>query len=289
MDTIDYLFSVIRLLRPEQWYKNLLVIVPLAFVGELLLWSAWWPVLIAFAGLCLLSSAGYIINDLHDAPEDRRNPEKRRRPIASGVVGPYAATIIFLVLLSVGTLALWSLTPWAALLGLVMLGFTTAYTILLRNEPVLDVCMLSVNFVIRAAVGAIVLNVMLSSWLILCAFFLALVLSVGKRLAEVRLLGDNAHAHRKSLVYYTPENSLLLMGVASSILLLSYALYSFIHGPQALLVTLPFAFFAVMRHAMLATAGSQTARHPHLLLRDWRMLGAVVIWGALTMAILYLL
>jgi 4-hydroxybenzoate polyprenyltransferase len=281
------MLPLIRLLRPEQWYKNLLVFVPLAFVGELLQWTQWWPVLLAFAGLCLLSSAGYIINDLYDAPADRRNPEKRSRPLASGAVSPLLAVLLMVILLCTGALVLWYLSPWAALIGTVMLGFTTAYTVLLRNEPVLDVCVLGVNFVIRAGVGAIVLAVSLSSWLVLCAFFMALVLSVGKRLAETRLLGSASASHRGSLAGYTPENALLLMGVSSAVLLISYALYSFIHGPELLLITLPFAFYAVMRHAMLAAQGAKAARHPHLLLLDWRMVAAVVSWGALTMAILY--
>ncbi len=277
--------ALFRLCRPEQWYKNVIAFVPLFFVGSIADTGAWKASILAFIGLCLLSSAGYALNDIWDASLDRKNPEKRSRPVASGAVRPMTAAILSLVLVAAG-LATLSFSTGALVAGSILIGMMAIYTMLLKTEPILDVIALGTNFVLRAAVGAFAIGVTISPWLILCAFFLAMELGVGKRLAESRL--QEGKESRPALGGYTPHGSFLLLGISATMLMMSYSLYSFVHGPHSLMFTLPFAFYGVIRHAWLADSGSPLARHPHKMVLDWRMALTAVTWSILTLVLLYL-
>ncbi|MEK6822285.1 MAG: UbiA prenyltransferase family protein, partial [Nanoarchaeota archaeon] len=168
------LHDILRLLRPQQWYKNLLVFLPLIFVDQLFSPDLFPSVLLAFLALCLVSSAGYTFNDIIDRQSDRKNPEKKHRPIASGAVHIFSAALLLITLLAIGDALLWWLDWRAGAAALGMFAITCCYSLFLKNEPVIDVLALGVNFVLRAAVGAFVIDVVISPWLILCTFFLSL-------------------------------------------------------------------------------------------------------------------
>jgi 4-hydroxybenzoate polyprenyltransferase len=283
------LLAFYHLLRPYQWYKNLMVLVPLIFVGGLTDVGLLPAVVLSFIALCLVSSSCYCLNDMVDAQSDRLNPEKSQRPIAAGKLSVGVAAFMT-VSLGVPGLVLLSIIGMAPFVGgLAIVAITTAYTLWLKNEPLVDVMMLGVNFVLRAAVGAFAISVAISPWLLICGFFLALLLSFGKRHSEMRLLGAGAIRHRSSLRSYTSDNLRLLMSIAATVLLISYALYSFLHNYRMLIFTLPFASYAVMRYLSLALEGDKAARHPHLLLLDGRMLASIVLWGLLTLLVIYLI
>lgn len=279
--------AMVRLLRPQQWYKNLLIFLPLIFVSKLFDTTLLPVVMLAFIGLCMISSAGYIFNDIIDRKADGKNPEKKHRPIAAGEISSVFAFVLLFVLLVCGDTLLWWLDWRAGVAGLSMFIMTCCYSLLLKNEAIIDVLALGINFVLRAAIGALVLNVAVSPWLVLCTFFLSLNLSVGKRLSETHMLGTAASAHRASLEGYTQPTALLMLGISSAMLLMSFALYSFLHGPALLMITLPFVIYAVMRHVSLASAGAGSARHPHRLFLDARMMIASVLWGILLIILLY--
>ena len=276
----ETLSAHLRLLRPYQWYKNLLVFVPLIFVGDLLQLPLLVQAILAFIGLCLVSSAGYVFNDMVDAEQDRKNPEKSDRPLVSGRLSKKAAVISMMLALLAGSAILLYAAFSAFLIGLVIFALTTLYTIYLKREPVLDVLVVGVNFVLRAAVGAFTVGVAISPWLVICALFLAILLALGKRLSEQKYLGS---------ALYAPEDLRLLMNISTTMLLMSYTLYTFLSGKRLLVITLPLAIYAVMRYYLLALSGARAARHPHLLLLDVRMIAAIVLWVALTVAILYAL
>jgi len=275
------------LCRPQQWYKNIIVFVALIYAGVVLDTAAVVHVLLAFAGMCLLSSAGYIINDIYDAASDRHHPEKANRPIARGAVRPAVAVLLAIMLTLAGALLLWSTTLEALVAGASVLGLTTLYTIWLRSEPVVDVLVLATNFVLRAGVGAFAIGVPLSAWLIVCTFSLALLLAVGKRVAEKKYLGVDATLHRRANDGYAATTGMLLMSVAATMTIIAYALYSFLHGPEALLATLPFAVYGIVRFTVLALAGEKAARNAHLLVFDGRMMLASMAWCILTFSVLY--
>lgn len=277
----------LRLVRPWQWYKNLLVFLALIYSGNLLNVSLWPAALVAFASFCFLSSASYVLNDIADRNRDRLNPENRKRPLASGEISMRAATVLFALLTFAG-LGLALFLPSAALFA--SLGFFVLcqlYTIWLKHEVFADVLVIAINFVLRAVAGAFAIHVRVSPWLIGGVFFLALFLILGKRRSELVLLGKAANNVRSTLLGYTPEIVSRLNSVATTSLVLCYALFVFFGEHQGLFVTLPFALYAIFRYEGLVATGSMIARKPHLVVTDVRMLIAMLLWGILTLFVLY--
>ena len=277
----------LRLLRPQQWYKNLLVFLALLFSGSLLNAGAIGNALLAFASFCALSSATYVINDYADRNKDRLHPEKWNRPIASGAVSALEALIIVLVLVIIGfgIALLLPINFLYAALGYFVLS--QLYTAWLKHEAFADILTISVNFVIRAAAGAFAISVWVSPWLILGIFFLALFLMFGKRTSELELLGRKAEFQRKTLGAYTPEVVSRLNTLATTALVISYTLFVFFGEHKWLYINLPPALYTIFRYESLVSSGSKIARHPELVFTDLRMVIAMLAWAVLTLAVLY--
>jgi 4-hydroxybenzoate polyprenyltransferase len=276
-----------RLLRPKQWYKNLLVFLAVIFSGNLLNIGAVGNALLAFASFCALSSATYVINDYADRHKDRLHPEKRDRPIASGKVSALEAVIIALTLATIG-LGIALLLPIKflyAALGYFVLS--QIYTAWLKHEAFADILTISVNFVIRAVAGAFAISVWVSPWLILGIFFLALFLMFGKRTSELVFLKEKAEFQRKTLNAYTPEITSKLNMLATTALVISYTLFVFFGEHPWLYINLPPALYAIFRYESLVSKGSKIARHPEYVFTDARMITSMLIWAILTVAVLY--
>lgn len=282
----------LRLLRIEQWYKNLLVFLPLIFVKQLFSLS-FFNVLIGFIALCLVSSSGYALNDIFDARKDRMHPEKKMRPVASGKISVYSAFFISLILLAASLFISFALDSYFGFFVLLLFCITLFYSLFLKNEPFLDIIIIGVNFIIRALSGAFIIFpgeiVRISPWLILCPFFLALFLASGKRKADLILLGENASLHKNTLSSYTPNVVDSLMNITTTALLLCYALFSFNSEYPNLIYTIPFAVYIMFRYVHLANIGSEIARKTHLIAKDFRIMLAGTVWALVTFVVIYLL
>jgi 4-hydroxybenzoate polyprenyltransferase len=280
----------LRGLRPRQWTKNGLV-----FVGVVFSLNLGRPELVAraalaFVVLCMLASAAYLINDAVDAPQDRLHPHKRYRPIAAGLIAPATAVRVAMVLLVAGLLiAAW--LSWSFLLvGAGYLGLTAAYSLWLKRYPLVDVFALAAGFVLRAAAGAVVIDVVLSPWLLLCTLLGALFIALVKRRQELAVLEAGAAAHRASLATMTTEylDQLILMMATCSIM--AYSLYTFSErpgNPPLLMLTIPFVIYGIFRYLYLVRVAGLGGSPEEVLLGDPPLLGAVVVWGLLSVAILY--
>ncbi len=277
----------LALLRPQQWYKNLLVFLAIIFSGNLLNLTAIAQSLLAFVSFCVLSSATYVINDYVDRHKDRLHPEKWNRPIASGAVSRIEALVIVIILTLIG-FGIGLLLPGQfiyAALGYFVLS--QLYTAWLKHEAFADILTISVNFVIRAVAGAFAISVWVSPWLILGIFFLALFLMFGKRTSELVLLKEKAQFQRKTLTAYTPEVVSRLNTLATTALVISYTLFVFFGEHQWLYINLPPALYAIFRYESLVSTGSKIARNPELVFTDTRMVIAMLAWAALTFTVLY--
>lgn len=285
------LYLWLTLMRPRQWIKNGLVFVGLVFSLNLDKPAALARTLLAFAVLCALASSAYLLNDAIDAPRDRLHPRKARRPIAAGLISAGAAIRVALGLLAAGLLL-------AAFLGgeflLVMLGYlalTAAYNLWLKRYALIDVLTIAVGFVLRAAAGAVVLDVIISPWLLLCTLLGALFLALAKRRQELASLDGLAAAHRASLASLTVQfvDELILIMAAASIM--TYSLYTFSERPgrpPLLMLTIPFVIYGICRYLYLIRIEGLGGSPEETLLSDRPLLGTVVIWGVASVAILYL-
>ncbi len=277
-----------RLLRPQQWYKNLLVFLPLIFAGKALNATLVWAVLLGFVSLCLASSFNYIVNDIIDRGKDHAHPEKRNRPVASGRISVWVAGIIAVVVLGVGLRLAWVLEKDFFMAAVFLVALTQLYSLFLKRVAFADILVIGVNFVTRAVAGAFIIDVVISPWLILCTFFFALFLASGKRHADLAFLKDKAVEHKETLKFYTREVTNALMLIATTLLIAMYSAYSLLSEHHGLAFSLPFALFVIFRYFSHIYAGSPVARHPELVFKDWQMVVGMALWGVSVIAALYL-
>lgn len=281
------IWDYLRLLRPQQWYKNLLIFLPIIFSNNLTNIPAIGQALIAFASFCALSSATYVINDYADKNKDRLHPEKSNRPIASGKIRTIGAILTVLILLTIGFGTALLLPTQFLYAALSYFTLSQIYTAWLKHEAFADILTIAVNFVIRAVAGAYAISVWVSPWLIIGVFFLALFLLLGKRRTEIILLKEKATTQRKTLQAYTPETTARLSTLATTALVISYTLYVFFGQHHKLLITLPIALYTIFRYEHFINTGNIIARQPEKVFKDWRMLTAMTAWFVLTIIVLY--
>ncbi|MDO8363022.1 MAG: decaprenyl-phosphate phosphoribosyltransferase [Actinomycetota bacterium] len=218
--------ALLREARPKQWAKNVLVLAAPGAAGVLDNGSSLGRALLAFVAFCLASSGTYYWNDIHDVEADRQHPTKCRRPIASGAVPLGIARTVGTLLLVAGLGTAFAL-GWRT--GLVVTGYvalTTLYSTLLKHVAVVDLVAVSAGFVLRAIAGAVVTDVRMSNWFVLCTSAGSLFIVTGKRYAELREMGDNA-ATRATLDEYTPDFLRTVLNVAVGATLLTYCMWAF--------------------------------------------------------------
>src|SRR6266571_5059717 len=194
--------AFIRLLRPAQWLKNLMLLFP-PFLGGVILQGGMivkW--IMPISAFCLASSATYILNDIFDASNDSLHPQKKFRPIPSGAVNKTSAAILAFLIFSVSLILALQLSPGFLLFFSAYIVFAVLYSVKLKELPIVDLFCISAGFLFRLQAGGEVFGVEISKWLFLSVFLLSLFLSTGKRLCEKNSLGDDAGNHRKSLNLY---------------------------------------------------------------------------------------
>ncbi|MCS7118786.1 MAG: decaprenyl-phosphate phosphoribosyltransferase [Archaeoglobaceae archaeon] len=192
-------------MRPQQWYKNFLVFAALVFSKNLLDLELLKLTILGFIAFCLASSSQYIFNDILDREKDKRHPKKCKRPIASGKISLPIAIAFSAILLIFSILISLLLNFWFLMAIISYLILNSLYSAFLKNLVLFDVLTISAGFVIRAISGCFIINVLISPWLILCTFLLAIFLALGKRRHELILLEENAKKHREVLGLYSKE------------------------------------------------------------------------------------
>ncbi len=284
--------ALLQALRPKQWTKNLLVFVGLVFAYRLGNERTVALTLGAFAVFCALSSAGYLWNDLRDLTADRLHPTKKLRPIASGRVPTGLAAGSALVLSAAGLAGAFALRPSFGLVALGYLLLTTSYSVWLKHLVLIDIFAISAGFVLRAVGGAVVIGVPASPWLYVCTVLGSLLLALGKRRHELVLLDDDAAGHRKNLGQYTLELVDQLILIVASATIMAYSLYTFsaetLPPDHSMMLTIPLVLYGIFRYLYLLRIKRQGGAPEDMLLVDPGLLGTVITWGLLTLAILYL-
>jgi decaprenyl-phosphate phosphoribosyltransferase len=276
------LAGLLKLARPKQWAKNVLVFAAPAAAG--VLDNRQWALdaLVAFVSFCLAAAGTYYINDARDVDADRLHPKKARRPVASGLV-PLPVAYVGGVLLLVA--ALGSALAVNANLAYTVGGYivlTTAYSSWLKHVAVVDLVAVAAGFVLRAVAGAAATEVPISDWFFIVTSFGALFMISGKRAAEAKEMGDGATDFRAVLAAYSPTYTAYLRSVTSGAVLVAYCLWAFEKAetvvdptvPWYQLSILPFVM-AVLRYALVLDQGRGSAPEEIVLSdRPLQLIGA---------------
>lgn len=290
--------ALVQSLRPKQWTKNLLLFVGVVFSlqamrGEFLLRAG-----AGFLAFSLLSGLVYLLNDLRDLEADRLHPKKKKRAIASGRL-PVAVAWGAMVPIGAVVIAVsWWLGPrFAAVAGLYFV-MNLGYSLGLKKQLLIDVFIIASGFVLRAIAGVELLQPVspdteLSPWLLVCTFFGALFIALGKRRREIENAGTDAAQQRAVLHHYSARllDGLLLVTAASS--LMSYALYTIWPATvekfhtERLLYTVPFVAYGIFRYLHLLHVSADTEDPSQVLLTDRPLAATVVLYLVAVVVVLY--
>lgn len=286
-------YLLFRSLRPEQWTKNLVLFAGLLFGLRLFEPIAVARSVAAFVIFCALSGVVYLFNDVMDRDADRRHPLKSRRPIASGDLSPQTAILAALVLVTAGLGSAWLLSPAFGLAALAYMTLTSLYSGPLKHIVILDVLTIAFGFVLRAVAGAVVIDVPISHWLLLCTVLLALFLALSKRRHELTLLADGATSHRRILEEYSPYLLDQMIAVVTASTLMGYAFYTVSpetaekFGTDLLGLTIPFPLYGIFRYLYLVHQKKGGGSPSAMLLTDTPLLVCVALWACAVVLIIY--
>ncbi|MCC5828349.1 MAG: decaprenyl-phosphate phosphoribosyltransferase [Phycisphaeraceae bacterium] len=279
----------VRLMRPHQWVKNGLVVLPLIFGQRMDDPEAWRNVALATVAFCLISSLAYILNDIRDRDSDRHHPRKRHRPLAAGTVGVGQAQLLAAVLLVIAFLLGWLVNPaLMVVIGLYLL-LQVVYTLGFKRVVLLDVMCIAAGFVLRADAGAVAVGVPISPWLVACTFTLCLFMGFCKRQGEITAISDpeQARNHRATLAGYSPALLTQLIAISAAVSMMSYLAYTISpltierFGHDLLVYTMPLVCYAIFRFMLLFLQG-RYHDPTDLVIRDRPFQAAAALWLILT-------
>jgi len=251
---LNKISSVISLLRVQQWYKNIIIFFGIVFALELVSPANIFVSILGFIALCLITSAGYIRNDILDLQQDKIHPEKCKRPLPSGQITLKKANTIFLIIIGIGLLLSFSLDLLFGVFMIALIINTEIYSRITKNIVFLDVFAIGINFVIRAVCGIVLINTPISPWIVFGVFCVALFLGFMKRKSEITTLKNSASSHRKVLSRYTKFSLNISVFISAMMIITIFTIYSVI-GPfddGRLILTIPFIALIILRQLYLS-------------------------------------
>ena len=277
---IDY----IKLLRPQQWIKNVFLFAGLIFslqfyhIGSILV------NIYAFIIFCILSSGNYILNDIIDYEEDQIHPVKSKRPIASGRIKKKSAGIIAIFLLICSFILARLINYQFFYACLVYIVLMVLYSTKVKQIIILDILFVAIGYVLRAIAGAVAIGVEISSWLLLCTLLLALFIVVSKRRTEIITLGKEAIKYRKILSQYSVDLLNQMIAIVTAACILSYCLYTLAPETVAkfhtrnLISTVPFVIYGIFRYLYITYKKVEADIPEKVLITDTPLQICLILW-----------
>lgn len=289
--------ELLRILRPIHWVKNVFVLAALVFSRHLagpfdeVLWVVMRAVG-AFWCFSFASSAVYVINDIMDRRTDSIHPERRGRPIAAGRVTVSAASAVAAGCVLLALLGSLLLSGALAAIVVAYVLLMVSYSLGLKRVMILDCVMIAVGFCLRAVAGAVVIDVFISPWLVICTFALTLFLAFSKRRGEIAQLQENGEAFRKTLGAYTPELLAHMLDVSSVLAVICFLMYAMdfrtreLFGSNDLVYTTPVVLYCIFRFSALTQKGSYSDP-VRLIVHDRPFQIGLVLWVVLCIGVIY--
>ncbi len=285
----------IKLLRPKDWAKNLFLFIPAFFAQNIFDGTNLQLLIGGFFAFCFLASSIYILNDYRDREDDRKHPVKNSRPLASGKVKPSTALVIAFILLAVGTFLAYSLDSSGKFVFICSVYYllNLAYSLGLKNVPILDMIIVASGFVLRVKGGAALTDVNTTEWLIIMTFLLALFMAVGKRRDDVIIKLSTGTDIRKVIKGYSLEYLNILLGLLCAIIIVAYINYTVsgeLHNKFSyrLYYTSLFVIAGIMRYLQIVFVQNKAGSPTEILYKDRFIQLTLILWVGSFYVILYL-
>ena len=289
--------NIVILLRPQQWLKNGFIFIPLFFDHKLTDWYCLCSAILAFFAYSFAASAIYCLNDLIDVEADRKHPKKCKRPIAAGVISKVHALLLVALCLGVA-FAIASMlqgnAQWKVMgiLGVYII-MNIAYCLKLKQMAIVDVFIIAVGFVLRIFVGGFATGVVLSQWIVLMTFLLALFLAFAKRRDDVVIYEDTGVLARKNVNRYNLPFMNQVIGVVSSITMVCYIMYTVDPGvmermgSRYVYITSVFVLAGIIRYLQLTIVDVKSGSPTKVLMKDRFVQCSIIGWIITFVLIIY--
>ncbi|WP_407479197.1 decaprenyl-phosphate phosphoribosyltransferase [Elizabethkingia miricola] len=278
----------LKLLRVEQWVKNLFVFLPVFFSGKIMDTDLFSKSCVAFIVFSLTASCIYILNDYMDIELDKQHPEKRNRPLASGAIGKKTAIGIFVLLIVFAV----GFTLYMQNQGLEIKEFATViisyfvinilYTFKLKHVAIVDICIIATGFVLRVLAGGYITGIVVSQWAILLTFILALVLAIGKRRGELINAQINGKT-RKALDGYNVQFADIALSISCALAIVCYLMFTLSPEVQQkfhprVFYTVIFVVFAFLRYLQQTLVYNKTESPTKIIYKDHYIQATMLLW-----------
>ncbi len=292
--------SVVQLLRPQQWIKNIFIFLPVFFDGKLLHIDLLLATAMVFVAYCLAASGVYCFNDVYDAEADRLHPKKCLRPIASGTVSKTAAYSImgvcFLISILLVTISFHDEYPkMLRLIGVITfyILMNIAYCVKLKQKAIVDVFIIATGFVLRIVAGGFATGIHLSQWIVLMTFLLALFLAFAKRRDDVVIYEDTGILTRKNVSRYNLAFMNQAIGIVASITMVCYIMYTV--SPEVterfhshyVYITSVYVLAGIIRYLQVTLVDVRSGSPTKILLKDRFIQACIIGWVMTFFFILY--
>jgi len=279
-------------LRIRQWTKNILIFAALVFSQHVFQLEYVTRSILAFLIFSLAAGAVYIQNDILDIERDRKHPLKKERPLASGRMSIQAGWVLYSVLSITSLILAFLLRRDFGYVLLIYIVLQIFYSLFLKNVVILDVFIISTGFVLRVIAGGVVIDVLISHWILACTMLLSLFLALSKRRHEITLLADNAYEHRIILKEYTPYLLDQMIGVVSSATLVAYMIFTLSDTTIAkfgnMILTMPFVLYGIFRYLYLVHRKNAGGQPEEILLTDIPLQLDILAYGIVAVLVIYL-
>ena len=290
--------NLIRLIRPHQWVKNLVVLLPVFFGGALLHIESVYAGLVTALCFSFAASSIYCLNDIVDVDDDRRHPVKCHRPLASGAISITQGYILMFLMFILSMLSTFLLRHNQLETASVILFYwilNIAYCLKLKQYAIIDVCVVSFGFVLRILAGGYATSIHLSKWIVLMTFLLMLFLSFAKRRDDVVRMNETGHAPRQNTIRYNLTFINQAITITSSVTLVCYIMYTV--SPETiqnfhtdyLYLTSVFVLVGLLRYIQIAVVDKRSGDPTKVMLHDRFMQFVVLAFGLAFLFIIYVL
>jgi 4-hydroxybenzoate polyprenyltransferase len=294
------MISILQLLRPHQWLKNLFIFLPLFFDRHIMEWSYLLPAILAFLAFSFAASSIYCFNDIYDVEADRLHPKKCTRPIASGAISAasgYAIMVVSLLISLAFIILSQNLIGGGKISLLIIIVYyvmNIAYCIRLKQIAVVDVFIIAIGFVLRVLMGGFATGIYISHWIVLMAFLLALFLAFAKRRDDVVMYENTGMKARKNVDRYNLDFMNQVIGVIASITMVCYIMYAVseevVHRLKCpyVYVTAIFVLAGIIRYLQVTIVDVKSGSPTKVLMKDRFLQLCILGWLAVFAIILYL-
>lgn len=288
-----YFKQLAKLLRIKDWAKNFFLFIPLFFSGELFNLELFLKLIPGVLAFSFVASGIYIINDYRDVEDDRKHPVKSKRPIASGAISSKMALISCIILLFTGFLIAGFIRDKFLFILAIYFLLNLGYSFGLKNVPILDIFIVAIGFVLRVKGGSVITYIVLSEWIIIMVFLLALFMAIGKRRDDVLLKLESGNIMRKSIKGYNLDFLNILLALVCSVIVVAYFMYTMSDevfqrlGTHRLYYTCLFVLAGIMRYLQIIYISSDSGSPTKILYKDRFIQISLVLWIASFVFLIY--